>query len=336
MRKIHALLLILAMAVGLSGYIGSQPTANTNVKTASNAYYLLSALPASDTVVYVDARKILNDTLPTAFANRPDMMAKIRSKLELLKQDVGIDPNTIETAAMGASFHTKSNGDNVVVIVRGSFNASSAIDAGMQKAQKKGAFQRQETVYEGRTIYSLKRISNDKTSKSAGINLKDSAVTILDSNTIAVSDIKGIRATIDAAMGKNRVSDELVALATRNSSALVGFSGNTKAFSDFHFDFGKGSQFLEGVNQFYGSIWTNPSDIEGQLTLRTDTTERASDLRDTLNGLKLLASGFKIGGKDGAALQEMLKSITIASSGNEVDVRGKATMNSISLIIDKF
>jgi hypothetical protein len=331
MRKIHALLFVLAMVSGLIGFVSTQPTAN--VKAASSANDLLSALPASDAVAFVDAQKILNDTLPTVLANRPDIMTKIRKELDKAKNEVGIDPNTIESAALGISFKSKSSGENVVVIVRGKFSSSEVIDAGFAAAENKEKVRHQETIYEGRTIHYLKRINANK--EVANPSDGDTAVTVLDSNTVAVSDVKGIRTVIDASIGRNKVNDELVALATHNSSALVSFSGNIKALKDLGMPFGKGGELFEGVNQFYGALWANGNDnLEGQLTLRTDTSEQANNLRDALNGFKILFSGFGSKDKEAAIIKDILKGITIEASGNEVDIKGKASISNISLIID--
>jgi hypothetical protein len=332
MRKIHALLFVLAMLTGLVGFATTQPT--TNVQAASSANDLLSALPASDAVVFVDAQKILNDTLPTVLANRQDIMSKIRKELDKAKNEIGIDPNTIESAALGISFKSKLSGENVVVIVRGRFDSNTAIDSGFAAAEKKGKVKRQEIIYEGRTIHYLKRAGT--TNKSEADLNNETAVLVIDSNTVAVSDVKGIRATIDAAMGRNKVNDELVALATRNSSALISFSGNVKAINDLGMNFGgNGKELLEGVNQFYGALWANGTDnLEGQLTLRTDTGEQANNLRDALNGFKILFSGFGSKDREAAIIKDILKGITIEAMGNEVDIKGKVSMSNIGLIVD--
>lgn len=338
MRKIHALLLVLTMAVGLFGFISSQPVADAKKSSAAND--LLSLLPSSDAVLYVDAQKILNDTMPTVLASRPDLLAKIRKEIDKARAETGIDPNTIDAAAIGISFKTKSSGDNAVVIVRGRFDASKTIDAGFARAEKEGKVKRQDTTYEGRSISLLKKINKTNTGEKGNTvaSDNDTAVTILDSSTIAVSDVKGIRTVIDASMGRNRVNDELVALATRNSSALVSVAGNMNALDDLHIDLGKsGGNLFEGINQFYGSMWTSGTDsLEGQLTLRADTSERAGELSGSLNAFKTLFSGFGSKDKNGAMLKDMLKGITIEAAGNEVDIKGKVSVSNIGLIMDMF
>lgn len=336
-RKIHVLLFVLAMAVGMFGFANIKPAASNAVK-ASAANDLLSLLPASDAIIYVDAQKILNDTLPTFLANRQDLLAKIRKEINKANTEVGIDPNTIESAAVGISFKSKTGKDNTVVIVRGRFDSNATVEKGLARVEKDGKMKRHETVYEGRSIQFLKRISttNNK-NESVTASDNDTAVTVLDSNTIAVGDMVGVRTTIDASMGKNKVSDELVALATRNSSALVSFSGNTKAVEDLNLNFGKGGQLFEGVNQFYGALWNSGADsLEGQLTLRTNTSERAGELSDALNGFKTLFSGFGSKDPEAAMIKDILKGITIEAVGNEVDVKGKLSSSSISLIVGKF
>jgi len=337
-RKLHALLLLLAMAAGLLGFVGNQPTTNAATATKSSASELLSALPASDAIVYVNAQKILNETIPNFLGNRPNVMAKIRKEIDEIKNDVGIDPNTIDTAVVSMNFKTKTGGDSVVAIVRGRFNATEAIDKGFARAEKDGKLKRHETVYEGRAIYYLKRITTTNAkSKDDSVNMKDEvAVVVLDSSTLAVSNMQGVRAVIDAALGRNKVSDELVALATRNPSALISFSGNAKAIDEVPTKFGNSTQFLDGINQFYGSLWTSTNDVEGQLTLRTNTTERANELRDGLNGLKMLFSSMGGKGDHQKMIKDILNTVTISLAGNEVEINGKISNSHINFVLDTF
>ena len=337
-RKIHAFIFMLAMAAGLFGFASSQPT--TTTRAASSATDLLSALPASDVIVYVDAQRVLNDTLPTVFSNDPNALAKIKKELEEVRQEIGIDPYSIESAVMGFRSSARG-GESFVAIVRGRFDANAAIDAGFAKAEKHRNVKRQEVVYEGRTIYLLKSIngaSNNKSDKDDPESFKnETAALMLDPGTIVISDVKGVRATIDAAMGRNKVSDELVALATRQSSALMGFSGDIKAIGKTPFGVKEAEGFLNGVTQFYGAVWTSGGDAEGQLTLRTETSERARELSEALNGLKTLFSGgFASKGNDKDVIKELLRGINISATGNEVDIHGKASMSNINLIVKNF
>lgn len=326
------------MAAGLFGFVSSQPT--TGTRAASSASDLLSALPASDVIFYVDAQRVLNDTLPTVSSNDPNALAKIKKELEEIKKDLGVDPYSIESAAMGFRSGSK-NGESFVAIVRGRFDANAAIEAGFAKAEKQHKVKRQEIVYEGRAIYLLKPVNGTDNGKTDKNDLEDfkneTAMLVLDSNTIVVSDVKGARATIDAAMGRNKVSDELVALATRQSSALAGFSGDMKAIGKTPFGVKEAESFLDGVTQFYGAIWTSGNEAEGQLTLRTETSERARELSEALNGLKtLFSSGFTSRNNDSAVIKELLRGISITATGNEVDIRGKASMNNLNLIVKNF
>ncbi|GEM_PF-3124519 len=337
-RKLHALLLLLAMAAGLLGFVGNQPLTNVHASKAS-ANELLNALPASDVIIYVNAQKILNETLPTFLDKNPNIMTKLRKELEDIKNEVGIDLNTIDYAAVGMTFKTKTGGDNVIAIVRGRFNSTEAVNKGLANAEKQGKSKRHETVYEGRTIFSLKHVATNSKSKDNSLNSKEEvAVVVLDSSTIAVGDMQGVRAVIDAALGRNKVSDELVALATRNTSALISFSGNAKAIDEVPAKMGNvGGQFLDDINQFYGALWTSTNDVEGQLTLRTNTTEKASDLRDALNGLKMLFSGMSGGkGDHEKMIKEVLNGVTINSTGNEVDITGKVSNSNISVLLNTF
>lgn len=333
-RKIHAFIFVLAMATAMFGFISSRSFTKTHA--ASSASDLLSELPASDAIAYIDAQRVLNDALPTALSNNPKILNKIKKDLEEARRELGVDPYSIESAAVGFSSGSKT-AERFVAIVRGRFDASAVVDAGLAKAEKEGKIKRQEIVYEGRTIYLLKGVSS-KPNKDVPESFKnETAVLILDQNTVAISDVKGAKATIDAAMGRNKVSDELIALATRQSSALVGFSGDMKTIGKTPFGVKEAETFLKGITQFYGAIWTTGDDAEGQLTLRAETSERASELSEALNGFKtLLSSGF--GSKSGESdmIKRLLDGLNINATGNEVDIHGKASMSNLNLIVKSF
>ena len=153
------------------------------------------------------------------------------------------------------------------------------------------------------------------------------AVVALDANTLAAGDLKSVRAAIDASMGRERVDDELVRMATQNSSALVGFSGKIPPSVTERLEkSGKGveSKYMASIRKFYGSFSTIGTDAETFVAVQTDKANEAQDISQALNALKLLG-GFSTmvqpGRGDVRSLAGLLKDLSITAQGNEVQIK---------------
>jgi hypothetical protein len=260
----------------------------------------------------------------------------------------------------------------MVFLSRGRYDASAIINAGFAAASKhKNGFLRQrQEEYKGKTLYVLGSVSTPTTTTTtvssegqvpaAKANLsarvvvteeaapvkqnepeqqktgpgeaQKTAVTALDSNTIAAGDLESVRATVDAIDGGSRVDDELVQLATRNTSALVGFSGKQPSFLVQNPGRNPNSQdpyakSLESIRQYYGSFSTSGTDMESSLNLRTQTPEQARDIKELISTLKL-AEG--VSNKPSSPpmvpdISSFLKTLTVNVEGNEVQLQLKFT-----------
>jgi hypothetical protein len=160
----------------------------------------------------------------------------------------------------------------------------------------------------------------------------------LDSNTVAFGNLKSVQATIDASMGRTRVDDELVQLATRTPNAVASFSGNVPpelANSLFNNKQIKGS--IDSVKQIYGSFNLAGGDAEALVNLRTETGEQARQLSTTLNGLKLMAkiSGAQSSGNR-KSLEPLFNGLSINAVDNEVQFTLKVAATDLAPFVRNF
>ena len=353
----------------------------------------LAALPASDFVVGIDAQRALNETLPALFASNPAALAKMNAGLDEFQRKTGINPRTFESIAVGGSFAPDKarGGERAVVIARGSFRADELLETAFASAKaQEPRFQKEEQLYEGRTIFLVGRAEMPRTTIEAqkktstatpqpeptvvapsnggvvvGIGVgpgRDSnvpplevlegdgkartfraarrdkvAVTVLDANTIAVGDLEGVRAAIDASLGRNRVDDELVRLASETPGAVVGFSGRVP--QNFGGKVGNSTveKYFASIRQFYGSFGADGADAQARITLRTETAEQANDIGQALNALKTLSAvGFAgPGGKD-ASVGELIRSLSVTTISNEVQLSVKVPQAFIAPMVKHF
>ncbi len=318
---------------------------------AAGANSALAALPASDFVISVDAQRALNETLPTLFAANPRALAKFNAELDEFQRKTGINPRTLESIAVGGSFTPgKPHHDTrAVVIARGSFRSDELLEGAFAAAKAKDpSFQKTEQQYEGRTIFLLGSSRNVKGEIDSGKTLAEvmsepkgekMAVTALDSNTIAAGELEGVRAAIDASLGRNRVDDELVRLASETPGAVVGFSGRVPQNFGGKVGNSEFEKYFASIRQFYGSFNADGTDAQARLTLRTETVEQANDLGQALNSLKSLAAfGFSRSGgsaKD-ASVGDLLKSLSVTTLNNEVQLSVKVPQASFAPLVKNF
>lgn len=349
-RKIHASFLALVM-IATFALTGGQAAVRTATAAPAATNDLLGMLPPSDIIAYVDTQRVLTDFIPTIFAGQPEVRAELESNLDRFKKDVGFDPRTLDAVAVGLNLDAsrRERGFDFACIARGRFDANAAIEAGFASAMResKGELEKRTQQYEGRTIYVLAPVSRQ--SKEVGDSLPEvrepSGNTMvfvpLDSNTVAFGNLKSVQATIDAGMGRERVNDELVQLATRTPNAIVSFSGNiTPEFADhfFHVSNKKADESIASIRQIYGSFNLSGNDAEALVNVRTETAEQSRQLSSTLNGLKLMAR--LAGGRENAgekkSLEVLINSLNIYAVGNEVQLTLKVAAKDLTPFMRNF
>ncbi|HEX8494926.1 MAG TPA: hypothetical protein VF658_18940 [Pyrinomonadaceae bacterium] len=176
---------------------------------------------------------------------------------------------------------------------------------------------------------------------NTGRNHSEMAVVALDANTLAFGDLKSVRAAIDASLGRERVDDELVQMATQNPSALVGFSGKIPpSVTEKMAASNKGveSKYIASIRKFYGSFNTTGTDAETFLAVQTEKANEAQDISQALNSLKLL-SGFSVmqpGRSELKSIATLLKDLSITAQGNEVQIRLNIKQKDLAPFVHRF
>jgi hypothetical protein len=376
-RKFNALFLsfaiMLAMFLGLGGR-PARAAAATPASPAAAGAQLLSVLPTSDLVLYVDTQRLLNDAIPAFLATKPDLLAKMNASIDKMRLETGIDLRSFDMMVVGVRYGSSGLTKDVktVVLTRVHFDSGAIINAGFAAAAKdKNMLQRQsQEEYKGKTLYvvgpsaskattsvSVRMESkNQGTKATRGANsvaaqdepppkpiaLEKTAVTALDSNTIAGGDIESVRAVIDAEAGGQHVDDELVQLATRNASALVGFSGKQPAPGMRLSGQKDNSQApyttaLEGIQQFYGSLSTSGTDTEAALNLRMQTPEQARVVKEMVDIFKPANSATTNPASPDMfpAFSNLFKSLTVNIEGNEVQMQLKLTQADLAPFLQR-
>lgn len=321
----------------------AQASGTTKVKPAIDSAAIPAQtvpLPASDAVMFVDVRRLLTEAMPRALAGDAAKLAQVNAEIDNFKARTGIDARAFDRVAVGARFNSPSAGvtkiDHVVAVGHGTFNAGALAAAGRIAA--KGKYQ--EVSHDGKTINVYSLNEQVKLFGLLNVRVSDLATAVLDSNTLAVGDLAGVRAAIDAQGGRGRVSPEMVMLAQRNPNAIIGFGGNVPTAVTQNLDLGNEeiAKSIASIREFYGSVGTTNDGFDMLTVLRTATAGDAKNLGDTLAALKQLAPLFlsQLSGDKGKLAQSALDSLKITAQGTEVQLSLALAQTDVAMMVRVF
>lgn len=342
----------------------------------------LNALPASDFIISIDVQRALSEMLPNMLASNPAMLSKLNAKLEEFQQKTGINPRVFESVAIGGnlnqSFPTTRRDSSFVIVARGSFKADELLNSGFAAAAKECTFDKAEEQYEGRTIFLISNVRLCKKEDSSGTTYRPAlpnerfgdprsnsngnsagpkgvvqsedkpvqqekfALAAVDTNTIAVGSPESVRAAIDASMGRNRVDDELVRLASQSPNAVANFSGRIpKSVSEKQTGDNPFARYFASIREFYGSFNASGNEGESSFTLRTETAEQANELSKAINSFKSLAAVGLASSKDtnsseAKIVSDLINNLSVTSQDNEVQISAKFHLPSIGPDVKPF
>ena len=294
---------------------------NTRAVPAS----LMASLPKSDAVAQVRMKQLFNEAMPRILATNPAKLAQVNASVESFKTRTGLDPLMFDEVAVGVRFTFPGEGRtrvNSVALAKGAYNSAAMITAGGLAAQGK---YRQEK-YKDQTIYIF---TLDESISVLGVfdfRINELAVLPLDVNTLALGDPISIRTVIDATAASKRANAELIALASRDPNAVIGFGANMSEQLVSSIDAIGNAPIaadLVKLRQVYGSVGTTDKDLHLFIGARAINATAASSLGDTLRGLKEIGSLFvgRMSGARGVLAKSALTNLTIVNNSDELQIR---------------
>ena len=317
---------ILNLAVVLVALSASVPIqAQTRARnTAASAPSVMTALPESDAVAHVKVKQLLNEAMPRILANNPAKLAEVTANIDKFKDRTGLDPRMFEQVALGIRYMYPSEGVTkvqTVALANGSFSAAAMVAAG--RIATNGKYR--EEKYHDKTVYIFTLEENIKMLGVFDFKIGELAAAPLDSNILALGDPIAVRGAIDASRSRKQANAELIALASRDPNAIIGFGSNMTEQLVENLDIGNApiAADLKTLRQVYGSVGTTASDLQLFLGARAVNAEAARSLSDTLDGLKQLGTFFvgRLSGAKGVLAKSALSNLTIVANANELQLR---------------
>jgi hypothetical protein len=312
---------------------------------AQDARSALSNFPESQAVLYVNARRLINEAAPSVVP--PEVLNKALNDARQF-----IDLNGLDYVIAGARLRGEVSMQNlpeVLLIVRGNFSADGLLSAARMAGQ--GMYV-QET-YGGKTVnvFTLnKPATTDGGQTSKKFPIDQVAAVALDANTLAIGIPAYLRDAIDASAGGQgaRLKPELVDLAVRDENTLVSIVTEVPPAMSQHLrKFGmppnaEMESMLDAVRQVQLSVQMLPALFGVQTIIRMDSSEKAMALSGLVNmGARFLEGQLQKEvektNKDEKAVGALrvLKSLTNASRGNEVVLNVSFQQAALAEIIKK-
>lgn len=284
----------------------------------------MSSLPQSDAVAQVKVKQLLSEAMPRIFASNPAKLSEVNASIDRFKEKTGLDPRMFNQVALGVRFTYPAEGVTkvqTVALADGTFSAAGMVAAG--RIASNGKYR--EEKYGDKTIYIFTLDENIKLLGLFDVRIGELAATPLDTNTLALGDPAGVRSVIDAARSRKRANAELIALASKDPNAVIGFGSNVNEQLIANLDIGNApiAADLRTLRQVYGSVATTETDLQLFLAARAVNAEAAKSLTSTLEGLTQLGSFFvgRMSGAKGVLAKSALANLKIVSAANELQIR---------------
>jgi hypothetical protein len=285
---------------------------------------LMASLPESDAVAQVKVKQLLSEAMPRIFANNPAKLSEVNASIDRFKDRTGLDPRMFQQVALGVRFTYPSEGvtrAETVALANGTFSAAAMVAAG--RVASNGKYR--EEKYQDKTLYIF---TVDEPVKLLGLfdmRIGELAAAPLDTNTLALGDPAGVRSVIDAARSHKHANAELIALASRDPNAVIGFGSNITEQLVGNLDIGNApiAADLRTLRQVYGSVGTTESDLQLFLAARAVNAQAAKNLGDTLEGLKQFGAFLvgRLSGAKGVLAKSALSNLKIVADANELQIR---------------
>jgi hypothetical protein len=307
-----------------------------NGSAAGQVSSLLSSLPPSDAVALVNVKRVLDEALPKLLAENPAKVAEVNNELAKFKAQTGLDPRSFDQIALGLQYTYPSEGTTkfkTVALAHGTFNAGAIVAAGRLAANGKYS----EQKYQGKTIYVFALERQINLLGLWDIRVTELAVSSLDSHTLALGHLDSVKEVIDANRAGKQPNAELIALASRDPNAVVGFGGNISEalLQNLRISNDGIARELTAVRQVYGTVGLTMASLELMLAARTVDTSAAKNLGDTIEGLKQFGGLFlnRLSAAKGTLARSALNNLKITTQGNELQLRTAVAQSEVSPLL---
>jgi len=309
---------------------------NTVVATSQqpqDATAALASLPEADALLYLNPRRILTEAAPRVLPEKD--LESMRTGLAELKSHAGIDARTMDFVVLQVRFK-KPAADlsfslpEFMLVASGDFDGAALLQLARQAAKGK----LREEMYNSKSLNLLTIDDLAKQAEKTPIlkSLSEVAIVLLNGNTIAVGTTAYVKAGVDAAGGKGRISPDLLNSVLRDPAALVSTAGSpwtafAKTFALLGTENNPRTPKCDmKLGDYYASITMDASSFKLRGAMNADNPDTARIIKSMLSlGLESAASTIK----DSKA-QSILRGLTITPTDTEVVIQADVTQQAVA------
>jgi hypothetical protein len=298
----------------------------------------LSSLPEADTLIYINPQRILNDLLPKILPAKD--IEGMRKGFEDVKKNAGIDPTKVDYIVLAVRFKKPTNDLNFqppefMVVTSGDFSADALLMLAHMAAQGK----LRDEKYGNKTMGLM---TIDPVVKEAEKNpflkaFTEVGIVSLNANTIAAGTPGYLRAAVDAADGKERITTEALNSLVRDPNVLVSFAGTpwhsfAKSFGMLGTETNPRAPRCESkIGDIYAALTMDSTNFMIRGTSNADNPDTAKILANLYSGLLKYATGQI----PDASAQSLLKGLAITAEGDEIHLRADVPQQMVIELIQQ-
>jgi hypothetical protein len=290
---------------------------------AQNPHAALASLPEADTLIYISPQRILNEAAPRVMD--PAELTKMRGAFSELKKGAGVDPSSVEYVVLAVRFNKPASdlsfvAPDVMAVIGGDFSSDSLLTLGQLYLQDKVRTEK----YGSKTI-TLMKVDPIAAEAEKNPILKPFAevgVVPLTANSLAIGNLRYLKAAIDAADGNGRISAASLDSLLRDPNALISAAGAPLA--SFAKSFGmmglentsRESRCDTHFGNFYAAVTMNGANFSLRGAMNADNPDTAKIIQGLLSGLMQQGIG-SVPDKDA---QMILKALKMTARESEIVV----------------
>jgi len=262
----------------------------------------------------------------------------MREQFTQLKEMGGVDPSRIDYIVVAVRFRKPVNlsfsGPEVLVVTSGDFSADTLMTMAHSGLQEKLV----DEKYGSKT---LALITIDDLAKQAEKNpflksFTQLGIVPLNSNTMAAGNVSYLKAAVDAAEGRDRISQETLNSLMRDSNALISIAG--APWTSFAKSFGlmgtetnpRAPRCDSHLGDFYAAVTMEGTNFKLRGAMNADNPDTAKIINNLLGGLMKSLPGEDA---DKQSFPSMLRMISLSAMENEVVLQADFPLQMIKDLI---
>jgi hypothetical protein len=278
---------------------------------------------------------MLNETMPSILGSDQAKLAQANTEIDKFKTKTGVDLRQFNRVAVGVRYaypNATTTRLETIAIAHGTFDAKAVSASARAAANGKS----REEKYRGLTITIINVNDEIKMLGLWNMSIHELAICPLDPTSLALGTLENVKAAIDAGKA-GRAPAELIALASKDTSAVIGFGANITPELLAKLDVGNDTiaKDVSSIKQAYGSVGSTQTDVTVMMVARTDSADAAKNLGDTVEGLRQLGSLFigRLAQPRRALAESALNNLKVTARETEVEIRTQVAAANLAALI---